>query len=136
MSIFYEDTRALADSLLSEFGRDITFIRYDKAAAVDPLEGTVSRVVLLTQTLRCAVIPASGGTLEAFDVRFMSDVADSTDVRFAICSALQSNGAPALFMPEPTDEATFDGRTWLVMGNTPLNVDGTPVIFSIGFRGP
>lgn len=132
----YLELQALAYELLDEFGRDVTFVRYDKVGAVDVLEGTVERVPLATQVLRVAIVPASGGTLEAFDVRFMDGINDATDVRFGICAARLANGSPATFMPEPGDEATFDGRTWLVMGNTPLNVDGTPVSFSVGFRGP
>lgn len=130
----YDELRVTAEAMLDEFGRDITYIRYTKGG--DLVGGTASRAIEMQTTLKSAVVPASGGTLEAFDVRFFEGISAATDVRFAIVATLQPDGTPAAFMPSPGDEATFDGRTWLVMGNTPLNVDGTPVTYSIGFRGP
>ncbi len=132
----YSELQVLAEELLAEFGRDIVFTRLEKSGVVDVLESTVAEPVEATQTLKVAILPASGGTLEAFDVRFMSNIQDSTNVRFGICAARQSNGNAVLFEPAPGDKAFFEGRSWDVMGNTPLNVDGTPVIFSVGFRGP
>lgn len=132
----YLEARVLADQLLGEFGRDVVFRRLQRTGAADLVTGLVTRTVLAVQTLKVAILPASGGTLEAFDVRFMANVPAATDVRFGVCSTLLADGSPALFSPEPGDEAEFDGRTWQIMGNTPLNVDGTPVIFSVGFRGP
>jgi hypothetical protein len=135
MSLFYEDLASEASELIKEFGRPIVF-RRTTGATVDPLASTVTGGTVVETTLSGTVIPASAGTLEAFDVRFMSDVQAGTDVRFAIVSVLDINGAPAAFQPGPGDEAIFAGRTWQLMGNTPLNVDGTPVIYSIGFKGP
>lgn len=139
MSAYYEAMRAKAASLIKDKGRAITIKRYGKAnTAADLLNGTVTRPLLQTIILRGATLPASAGTLEAFDVRFMEDVSAGTDVRFAIVAAQDDTGVPAAFLPGPGDEAEIAGETgtWLLMGNTPLNVDGTPVIFSIGFRRP
>lgn len=136
MSAYYEALAAKANALIREKGRPITFVRRGKAAAADLVSGTVDLPQLATTTLPAAVLPASGGTLEAFDVRFMKDIDAAIDVRFAVVSALDADGGAPAFEPRPGDEATFEGRTWQVMGNTPLNVDGTPVIYSIGFRGP
>lgn len=130
MSAFYEEMRALADELLTEFGRPVTLRRF-AANQNDLVEGTVGRTIVLSQTLNAAILPASGGTVEAFDVRFFDGLNASLNLRFAIISA-----EGATFMPQPNDEATFEGRDWQVMGCTPLNVDGTAVIYSVGFRGP
>lgn len=136
MSAFYEALAAEAKALIQELGRPITFLRYAKGQPGDLLEGTVTRTEIGRTVLSGAVVPASGGTLEAFDVRFMDGAMTAGDVRFALVSTLQADGSAAGFQPGPGDEAEFEGRTWLVMGNTPVNVDGTPVVFSIGFRGP
>lgn len=129
MSAFYEGLRAEVDQLLAELGRDIIFQRYTYVN--DLVEGTSVPTLMASQTLKAAVIPASGGTLEAFDVRFMDGAADDTNVRFAVVSA-----EGATFTPGPKDYALFDGLRWNVMGCTPLNVDGTAVIYSVGFRLP
>jgi len=125
----YAAIAAEAKEIIAEFGLTITFNRYTTTS--DPVAGTVQPVLQSTQGLAAAVLPASKGTLEAFDVRFMDDLLASQDVRFAIVTAHGS-----LFEPTPGDEATFMGRTWQVLGCTPLNVNGTPVIFSVGFRRP
>ncbi len=128
MSAFYEEMAAVAEELLQEFGRDITVTRYGPGTS-DLVTGKVERPTQLSQTLRAAVLPASQGTIQAFDVRFMDNVLASENLRFAVMSTVGST-----FMPEPTDEAQFDGSTWAVLGCTPLNVDGTAVIYSVGFR--
>lgn len=134
MSAFYEALAEEARALLTELGQPITFKRYGKGG--DLVAGTAIRALLLETQLSVAIVPASGGTVEAFDVRFMSDVKAGTDVRFGICSTLTPQGAVPAFQPGPGDVAEFEGREWDVMGNTPVNVDGTPVVWSIGFKGP
>jgi hypothetical protein len=112
--------------------RDVTFRRYTNVSSL--VQGTTNRALAASVTLPGLVLPASGGTLEAFDVRFMQDVQDAANVRFAIFAA---DGAS--FRPGPKDVADLygDGREWLVMGNTPLNVDGnTDLLYSVGFRLP
>lgn len=131
MSLFYQQMRATADDLLKEYGRTIVVRRLQSNQMTDPVAGTVTRAPALEGNFTAAILPASAGTLEAFDVRFMSEVQAGTDVRFCVMSA-----EGVLFQPAPGDEATFDGKKWLVMGCTPLNVDGTAVIFSVGFKSP
>ncbi len=127
MSVFYEELRLTVDELLAELGRQIVFNRYTYVN--DFVEGTSVPTLSETQSLWSAVVPASSDTLEAFDVKFMSSAQDDINVRFAIVSAEGTT-----FVPGPKDKAVFDGLTWDVVGNTPLNVDGTAVIFSVGFR--
>lgn len=128
----YVEAQALAVELLAELGRPIVFTRR-APASVDLVAGTSVPTPVAQFTLVAAVLPASAGA-EAFDVAFMQDVGDGVDRRFAVCSAVDPAGDPAK-QPEPGDAATFDGRAWQVLGCTPLNVNGTPVIYSVGFRG-
>ena len=129
MSVFYDELRRDANELLAELGRPIIFKRYTYVN--DLVEGTSVPTLSASQTLNAAVLPASGGTLEAFDVRFMDGAQDDTNVRFAVVSAEGST-----FTPGPKDKVDMDGLVWNVMGCTPLNVDGTAVIFSVGLRLP
>lgn len=125
----YAGIRDEAEVILAEFGFTMSITRYTDTS--NAVAGTVSRVVLLEQDLTAVILPASQGTLEAFDVRFMSDVAESLDVRFCIMSAKGST-----FVPSPKDVADYYDGEWEVMGCTPLNVNGTAVIYSIGLRKP
>lgn len=129
MAFDYAAIAAEARALIEEFGSTAVVNRLADSANV--VAGTVSRVVSQTQNLPAVVLPASGGTLEAFDVRFMEDVKDSTDVRFCIMAAWQ-----ATFQPEPKDEVTLLGEVWQVMGCTPLNVNGVALIYSVGLKRP
>ena len=124
----YAAIREEAKAILEEFGNSMTVKRY--ADSADPVAGTVNRVLSQQQSLTAVILPASQGTLEAFDVRFMSDVLEGADVRFTIMSASGSS-----FTPGPKDVVEFweDGQ-WQVMGCTPLNVAGIPVIFSVGLK--
>lgn len=125
----YAGIRDEAQAILAEFGFDMTVKRY--ADSSDAVAGTVSRVLQAQQQLTAVILPASQGTLEAFDVRFMSDVLESTDVRFTIMSA-----KGATFTPEPKDVVEYYDGIWQVMGCTPLNVAGIPIIYSVGLRKP
>lgn len=127
MSAFYEEMAAVAEELLQEFGRDISIHR-KTGATYDKVTGRHTGGSELAQTLRAAVLPASQGTIQAFDVRFMDNIDASQNLRFAVISTVGHT-----FVPEPGDTAEFDNSKWRVLGNTPLNVDGTPVIFSVGF---
>lgn len=129
MSFDYVGIRAEAQAILADFGFAMTINRYSYVS--DPVAGTVVKTLQATQTLTAVILPASKGTLEAFDVRFMSDVLESTDVRFGILAA-----EGAVFQPEPKDEAVFFGATWDIMGCTPLNVAGTALTYSVGFKKP
>jgi hypothetical protein len=125
----YAAAAETARKLIEGFGSLSTVNRF--ADVPDVVAGTVARVVSKTQRLPAVILPASGGTLEAFDVRFMNDVKDSTDVRFCLAAAKGST-----FQPEPKDEVTVLGQVWQVMGCTPLNVSGVPLIYSVGLKRP
>lgn len=127
MSAFYDEMQAVALELLAEFGRDITIKRY--TFAKDLTLGASVKTLSAQQTLKGAVLPASGGTVEAFDIRFFDNATlANKNLRFVIFSAKDST-----FVPGPMDEATFDGVDWKMLGCTPLNVEGTPILFNVGF---
>ncbi len=129
MAFDYAAAAATARALIEGFGSLATINRF--ADTSDVVAGSVARVIQKAQRLPAVILPASGGTLEAFDVRFMSDVKDSTDVRFSLVAA-----AGSTFQPEPKDEVTILGQVWQVMGCTPLNVNGVPLIYSVGLKRP
>ncbi|MFA5595938.1 MAG: hypothetical protein WDA26_00045 [Pusillimonas sp.] len=72
------------------------------------------------------VLPASQGTVEAFDVRFERGTLIESTLRALLIAA---HGME--HMPQPGDKVTFpDGSFGTMLGCTPLNPDGAnPVIY-------
>lgn len=105
---------------------DLTFKR---KAAVDPDDydpngGTTP--VDLSWMGTAVVLPASQGTVEAFDVRFEAGTLIESKLRALIIAALGMERAPA-----PGDTVLFpDGSVGSLLGCTPLNPDvANPIIY-------
>lgn len=157
----YTEMGEVVQTMLVEFGMPVVMKRYTNQ--LDQVSETVNKVLRAEQTMQSAILPASQGTLEAFDVRFMTDILASQDVRFAIMSAARIKRLPngeitwdtsaisfddfeaswdglwpsnVWFEPKPGDEAEFFDGIWQVMGCTPLNIVGIPLLYSVGFKQP
>jgi hypothetical protein len=76
-------------------------------------------------------VPASGGTVQAFDDRMREDYVKGR-LRFFLCAAVQTDGSALDFIPSAGDIIIFEGSKWEISGNTPLNPAGTPVLHSFG----
>jgi hypothetical protein len=93
---------------------------------IDEVTGEVTSSLAATATVNGIVLPASQGTTQAFDNRLgQANLADKT-LRFVKLSPIGG------FEPLPHDELVFDGRPWEVLGCTPVNPAGTPVIYGVG----
>lgn len=128
-SFDYIATRDEAEAILAEFGFKMLITRY--ASVVDPVAETVVRTVVLQQNLTAAVLPATEGNLGAFEVKDMDGVEASTNTRFCYVSAKDST-----FLPSTTDVAEYWEGEWQIMGCTPLNVNGTAILYRVGLRKP
>lgn len=121
------DYAALAEDAaasIAEAGRAITVRRYSRT--VDKVTGTGTGTPQ-EGTLTCLVLPASQGTIQAFDNRLEGGTLVDEKLRFILAAA---HGAP--FEPQSNDELEFDGATWRILGCTPLNPAGTPLLYRIG----
>lgn len=125
----YDSVAQDALETIAEFGLDMLVTRGKHVS--DPVAGTVSRTVTHSQTLPGVILPASEKNLQSLDIRLMQDVTAGTDTRYCILAAKGSS-----FTPEPSDLVEFFSETWLVIGCTPLNVAGVPLIFNLGLRKP
>jgi hypothetical protein len=130
MSAFYEELQADAHELLAELGQLVTYTRY--SVETDLVEGTSGRTPQFTQSLPTAVLPvkdtASG--FDNLDLRPVDGTNATTEVKFAIISAVGAS-----FVPVRGDEATFGGKTWVVLSTTTLNLDGaTDVVYLAGLQ--
>lgn len=126
------DYAAIRDEMklvIEEFGFDMVVRRY--ADTVDSVEGEVTRIAEQKQTLTSVILPVNLNTIEALDARWMKDVLTDTDVRFCIMSATGHT-----FVPGVKDMVEYWDGKMQVLGCTPLNVMGIPVIFAVGLRSP
>lgn len=152
----YEEAARDALEIITEFGSGMRVKRIKTVA--NKVTETVEQTVVVDHVFQGVILPASQGTLEAFDVRFAADLMNHTDTRFAILAAhgsplvdvevsmdstTQDNWSSTMvvpptevFTPRPTDILEFWEGTFVVLGCTPLNVNGTPVIYSVGLRRP
>lgn len=99
---------------------------YRLVNTVDPVAGSAT-VTATGFNLTAVVLPASKGTVEAFDIRLTEELIQG-NLRFVIAA---SKGA--LFTPNGADILSYQGKYWLLMGCTPLDPDGSgPIIFKFG----
>lgn len=73
---------------------------------------------------RVVILPASKGTIEAFDTRWEGEALIETNLRSVLMAA---KGLP--IAPGPGDFLVVGSETWKVIGSTPLAPDGTTAIF-------
>jgi len=125
MSAFYDEMAATASSLLGEYGQPATFTRTPKI--VDGVSGTVTDGDPTTSTANAVVLPASKGTVEAFDNRLEELSLAGKQLRYLKVAALGMD-----FEPASLDTCVFDGATWQVLGCTPLNPAGTALLYGMG----
>lgn len=79
--------------------------------------------------LTCVVLPASKGTIEAFDIRVGPGTNIVTEFRFLLIAA-----SGLEITPMPNDIVTIEGADWALKGATPLAPDGTPIIYKAAAR--
>lgn len=125
----YLKSQATALRLIQNFGQQLP-IKRPTPGEYDPVEGEHAEADPdeTTGTIDCVILPASKGTLEAFDIR-LTDGLLLDNLRFLIVAA-----KTAPFRPQGTDLITHEGRDWTVMGCTPLDPAGTPLIYKVGMR--
>ena len=122
---FYSDLASVANDLLTQYGQTVALTRTTKST--DPITGVQTDVLTTASTCSGIVLPASKGTLEAFDNRLESGSLAGKDVRF-----LKLAAEDLAFEPRPNDVATFASSDWLVLGCTQVNPAGTALVYGIG----
>lgn len=134
----YIESQKDADELLKEFGRGITISRQVPGPPLNPKEPWIpGPPVTATYTASAVVLPASKGTIEAFDNRLENGTLIDERLRYVLMSPLMTRtsvAGPATIEPQSLDVLTFDGHDWTVLGCTPLNPAGVPVLFPMGVK--
>lgn len=123
----YEELQQDALELLEEFGCKIPFSRTIDGE-YDPETGGSSGTTQ-TETATVVVLPASNGTVQAFDIKFDNGTLVESNLRALVIAAKGLD-----WMPSPGDKATFDGADWTFIGCTPINPAGTPLVYKASVR--
>lgn len=125
-SPLYTKLAATATRLMGVYGRSVTFSRY--APTVTGTTGNVTKgTATNTSTASVVVLPASKGTIEAFDNRLESLTLAGKTIRY-----LKVAASSITFEPKSLDEVSMDSVTWQVLGCTPVNPAGTPLVYGVG----
>jgi hypothetical protein len=125
VSDFYAQQAASAKRQIAKRGAPVTFAHTPTTAS--GAAGTVTDGVPVTTSSVAIRIPASKDTLEAFDLRSESGSLADREVAFVKVAA-----AGMAFAPKRGDAASFCGGSWEVLGCTPVNPAGTPIVYSVG----
>lgn len=129
----YARSRATADRLIVRFGRAVPIKRAQPAGNPwDPPLGALS-----VYEAKAAVLPASQGTIEAFDNRLEGGTLIEENLRFLLMSAEMKKVegvGPDAIEPKSGDVVHFDGERWVVLGCTPMNPAGTAVYSPASWR--
>lgn len=128
MSAFYDRMAQTALTLIRDKGQTLT-MRREAATGSDMVAGTVTTGAPNSGPVEAVVLPASKGTVEAFDNRVQSDSRVLMRLRFVVMAA---KGAP--FAPEPGDILEYEGADWQILGATPVSPAGTPLIYRMGIE--
>lgn len=125
----YAKSQATALRLIQKFGRQITIKRSVPGSTAPPYSPyNPGPETTATYTATAACLPASKGTIEAFDNRLEGGTLIDENLRYVLM-------APQIeITPKSGDVLEFDGSSWTVLGNTPLSPAGTIVLHQMGVR--
>lgn len=124
---FYDEMADMALEMLTEFGRVIQLSRV-VGGDYDPDTGT-SGGTTETQDATVVILPASNGTVQAFDIRFDNGTLIEQNLR-----ALTIAAKDLAWIPVAGDKASFDGSDWTFIGCTPVNPAGTPIVYKAAVK--
>lgn len=130
----YLEAQRDAQELLEEFGREIIITR--NLPGTGPPHNPGAPIPASWRAF-AAVLPASKGTIEAFDNRLEGGTLIDEKLRYVLMSPKlirTSATGPDTIEPQSLDVLTFDGHDWTVLGCTPLNPAGVPVLFPMGVK--
>jgi hypothetical protein len=128
VSAFYDRMAATALRLITKYGKTttVTFNRY--APSVSAPGGTVTKgSATNTSTATVVVVPIGRGSGAAFSNRLEDGtLADQT------LSQIKVAASSMTFEPKSMDEVSMDSLTWQVVGCSPINPAGTPIVYDVG----
>jgi len=122
----YNQIAKTAYRLVSNAGLSCV-VESKKARSVDKIEGTVVDGSITREDAKIVFLPASNGTIQNFEQRLKEDFVKGR-ARYAIMAAKD------VTPPEISDEVVVGSDRYSVVGSTPLDPAGTPLIYPLGLR--
>lgn len=124
MSEALEMAQEIAEAL-AEVGVALTLTRTVIGTGPDDSGDTTT-----THTITAVVSPASGGTVQAFDIRIENGTLITTNLR-----ALKVAAYGLSIVPQPGDKITgIEDSVWVVLGCTPQSFQGVNLVFDMTVR--
>lgn len=123
---FYNRMAATALRLIESKGRDDLVMKRKTAASYDADNDVEVPGVELSQPLKCIVLPASKGAIEAFDNRVENGTLIEANLR-----QLKIAAKDMTFEPKSGDTVEFEGSKWTALGCTPINPAGVPLVYTV-----
>jgi hypothetical protein len=125
----YAATAAKTAAILAKSGAAMS-LRVTTPGTYDPATGTETGATSADYACVGIVLPASKGTIEAFDNRFENGTLIEQNIRSV---KLAASGLAVV--PAGGDKLIINSEEWHVMGCTPLAPDGvTNIIYTLGVR--
>lgn len=126
---FYSGLQNVASKLIQSKGKQITISRTTGATS-NLGTGDFAGGSPTTQTVYAVVLPASGGKVQALDLRYKIGELTYQKLNYFIVAGLDLD-----FIPSPDDEVTIGSENWYVLGVTPLNPNnGVGIIYEVAIR--
>lgn len=126
----YDATALSAKALFAQFGRTATLRRPVKGN-FDPIEGLESRGSFDDYSVDVVVLPASKGTVEAFDNRVNLQGGASTLERYRFVKIAASG---LTIEPANGDVLRIGSDDWFILGSTPVSPGGVPILYNVGVK--
>lgn len=120
----YSRMADLALRLIEKYGQEIVISRTTEEE-YDPILGIGGGSITETQTVLALVLPASKGTVEAFDQKLVSGTLVESNLR-----ALKIAAKSCAWPPSPGCKVSLYGRDWSMIGVTESNPAGIPLVYS------
>ena len=125
MATLYASLAATASRLLGQYGVALTFSH--TAKSVVGTTGGVTSGTVTTTTCYGVTLPWSKGIGGEFANKMEDLALAGRKVRYLKVSALGMT-----FVPAAMDTVGLESGTWQVIGCTPINPAGTPLIYGVG----
>lgn len=124
-SFDYIKAQQSALTLIQKFGQKVTLAKV--FSNYDPVSGVTTPTLITPSDAWVVSLPASSAKLD-FDDQF------AEDLRIGKTRLFYMAARGLVFKPESGVYMTYQGATWEIIGATPLNPAGTPLIYTVGAR--
>lgn len=129
----YNKSQKTALGLIKKFGRKAILMR---TTAGDPSDYNGGGRETHSYDVTVVMLPATKSTVDNFAINFTENFV-MQDLKFgymAVQMKRTSANGPASITPQPSDVIVLGNESFTLVGSTPLNPAGTPVVYPFAAR--